>query len=302
LPIHEENQPMAPFQRVGILIRNTPPDEGVLVFAAHLAHLGVEEYVCMHAPCDDDDSQGLLDTKEVEAVVRAALASEAYQNTTCQVLQGDHIREVLRVARDQDLDLVIMGRRLPSSQIGMGSKIVRIIRKSPCSVLVVPELCRPHFGRILVAVDCSDYSKRVMETGIAIAKASPEASPQVLAVTVRHVTSRYDLAGVSFKESVEAQRGYGRKDLDAFLANIDAQGIPIEPLVLLSDAPALAISHAAMARKMDIVVAGGRGATATTATLLGSTSEELLMTCAAPLLIVKKKGETLRFLEALFST
>jgi len=294
---------MAPFQKVGVLIRNAPVDEAVLAFATHMAQLGTEEFICMHAVGEEDDAlHGSLDTKGLEDKVRAALASDVVQNTTCQVLEGDHLQQVLRVARDRDLDLAIIGRKLPSSQAGVGTKIVRIVRKSPCSVLVVPELCRPHFGRILVAVDCSEHSKRAMAVAIAIAKASKEASPQVLAVTVRHVSSRYDLAGVTFEQSAEAQRGYGRKDLDAFLADIDPQGIPIEPLVLLSDAPALAISHAAMARKMDIVVAGSRGATAAAAALLGSTSEELLMTCAMPILIIKQKGETLRFLEALFST
>lgn len=294
---------MAPFQKVGILVRNAPLDEAVLAFATHMAQLGAQEFVCMHAVGDDDDdAQGPLDTKGLEAKVRAALASDAFQNTTCQILEGDHLQQLLRVARDRDLDLAIIGRKLPSSQAGVGSKIVRIVRKSPCSVLVVPELCRPHFGRILVAVDCSEHSKKAMTAAIAIAKASKEASPQVLAVTVRRVSARYDLAGVTFEQSAEAQRGYGREHLDTFLAGVDAQGIPIETLVLLTDAPALAISHAAMARKMDIVVAGSRGATAAAAALLGSTSEELLMTCAMPILIVKQKGETLHFLEALFST
>lgn len=294
---------MAPFQKVGVLVRNASVDEAVLAFAAHMTQLGAEELICMHAVGEEDDAvHGSLDAKGLEDKVRAALASDVFQNTTCQILEGNHLQQVLRLARDRDLDLAIIGRKLPSSQAGLGSKIVRLVRKSPCSVLVVPELCRPHFGRILVAVDCSEHSKKAMTAAIAIAKASNEASPQVLAVTVRHVPSRYDLAGVTFEESARAQRDYGRKDLDSFLSGLDAQGIPIEPLVLLSDAPALAISHAAMARKMDIVVAGSRGATAAAAALLGSTSEELLMTCAMPVLIVKQKGETLRFLEALFST
>lgn len=294
---------MAPFQKVGVLVRNAPLDEAVLAFATHMAQLGAEELFCIHVTRDEDEqAREPLDAKGLESKVKAALPSDVFQKTTCKVIEGDHLEQLLRMARDRDLDLAIIGRKLPSSQAGVGSKMVRIVRKSPCSVLIVPELCRPHFSRILVAIDCSEHSKKAMAAAIAIAKASKEASPQVLAVTVRHVSSRYDLAGVTFEQSAEAQRGYGREALDTFLSGVDAQGIPIEPLVLLSDAPALAISHAAMARKMDIVVAGSRGATAAAAALLGSTSEELLMTCAMPILIVKQKGETLRFLEALFST
>ncbi len=294
---------MAPFQKVGVLLRNAPPDEAVLAFTAHMSLLGADEFVCIYVTGDEDEqSHEVLDAKGLEASVKAAMPNNVFQKTTCKVFEGDHLEQLLRMARDRDIDLAIIGRKLPSSQAGVGSKMVRIVRKSPCSVLVVPELCRPHFGRILVAVDCSEHSKKAMAAAIALAKASKQASPQVLVVTVRHVSSRYDLAGVTFEQSVEAQRGYGREALDTFLTGVDTQGIPIEPLVLLSDTPALAISHAAMARKMDIVVAGSRGATAAAAALLGSTSEELLMTCAMPILIVKQKGETLRFLEALFST
>ncbi len=294
---------MAPFQRVGVLVRNAPPDDAVLAFAAHMAQLGAEELVCIHVPGEEDEpTHEALDAEGLKAKVKAALPNDIFQKTTCKVFEGDHLKQLLHMARERDLDLAIIGRKLPSSQAGVGSKIVRIVRKSPCSVLVVPELCRPHFGRILVAVDCSEHSKKAMAVAIAMAKASKERTPQVLAVTVRRVSSRYDLAGVTFAQSVETQRDHGREALNTFLAGVNTQGIPVEPLVLLSDAPALAVSHAAMARKMDIVVAGSRGATAAAAALLGSTSEELLMTCAMPILIVKQKGETLRFLEALFST
>jgi len=294
---------MTPFQKVGVLLKNTPTDEAVLAFAAHMAQLGAQEFACVHVAREEGDPPvAALDAKTFEAKVHAALPKAVAERTTCRVLEGDHLRQLLRLTRDEDLDLAIIGRKLPSSQTGVGTKIARIVRKAPCSVMIVPELCRPHFGRALVAVDCSDHSKQAMDVAIEVVKASGEPSPQILAVTVRQVASRYDLAGVTFEESVKAQQAYGKKDLDAFLADVDVAGIPIETLVLLSDAPALAITHAAMARKMDIVVAGSRGATSAAATLLGSTSEQLLLACAMPILIVKQKGETLNFLEALFST
>jgi len=294
---------MDPYHKAGVFLKNGPIDEAVLAFAAHIAELGVRELHFFHI--DDPEnlqSFGPLGMGELEAIVAKAMPKSLTAAISCEVRKGDYLENTLRIARDEDLDLLTIGRKLPSSQVGLGSRVVRIGRKSPCSVLVVPELCTPHFGRIMVAVDCSDHSRRAIGTAIALAKTSSEKHSQVVALTVRQLPSRPDLAGVTFKESVETQRQRGYRDLDSFLSSIDAQGVSIEPLVVLSENPALAITHAATAKKMDVVVAGSRGTTSTTATLLGSTSEELLMACAMPILLTKEKGETLSFLEALFAT
>lgn len=294
---------MYPFQIVGTFLTGAPTDDAVLAFAAHTGQFGAANLHCVLV--DDPDSPfsaGTADADQFEGRVRAALPKEMIERTTFEVRRGNPLDEGLRVARDRNLDLAIIGRKIPSSQIGEGVKVARVVRKAPCSVLVVPEYCRPHFGRVLVAIDCSAHSKLAIEAAVGLVKASSEARPELIALTVRRITARHDLAGVTFEESVEAQRTHGRRDLDAFLKDIDAGGVPIEPLVILSEQPALAISHVAMAKKMDIVVAGTRGITMTAAALLGSTSEELLMACAMPLLMVKKKGETLHLLEAIFST
>ncbi len=294
---------MDQYRKAGVFLKNGPIDEAVLAFASHMAELGVRELHFFHVD-DSQDPQSFepMSVGELEAIASNAMPKSASVEVTCEVRKGNYLENTLRIARDQDLDLLILGRKLPSSQAGLGFRMLRIARKSPCNVLIVPELCTPHFGRIMVAVDCSDHSKRSLETAIALAKTAGEDDPQVVAVTVRRLPSRPDLAGVTFKESVEAQRERGRRDLDEFLSSIDTQGLSVEPLVVLSEEPALAITHAATAKKMDMVVAGSRGTTATTATLLGSTSEELLMACALPILLTKEKGETLSFLEALFST
>jgi len=192
------------------------------------------------------------------------------------------------------------GRRLPVSQAGLGTRIVRIARKSPCSVLVVPELCQPHFNRVLVAVDRSEHAKLSLQTAVALAEAAGPSKMQLAAVAVRSVSPRYDLAGLTFHEAVEKQRGFGERDLREFLGQLDTRNVQVESIVVLSDDVGAAIAQVATARKMDLIILGSRGETRPTAVLLGSTSEQLLMTCALPVLVVKQKGETLRLLDALF--
>lgn len=295
---------MPTFAKLGAFLTDCPADDAVLAFVAHLARFGAAQsrVHCIHVQSGrPDGSTQDPDPAKLEQQVKDALPPEVFERTCCEVRPGGGIVEVLKAARDEDLDLVLLGRYLPSSQLGLGSRLTRLIRKCPCSVLVVPDHCRPHFGRILVAVDGSRHSEISMKTAVLLARHAGESDPQLVVQTVRHVDPRHDLAGVTFKESADAQREYGQRDLERFLKKIDTKDLACETVVSLSESPAQAIVELAMVRKMDIVVVGSRGATGTTAAILGSTSEQVLTTCAAPVLVVKEKGETLRLLEALFA-
>ncbi len=290
---------MDPFNKIGVFLTDGPADDAVLGFADHIAHAGVSHLSCIHIK--GEHAAADTDTAAFEARVRERLPEGLAGEVTFEVQTGGVIADALKSARDRDLDLVLMGRYLPSSQLGLGARMTRLARKCPCSVMAVPNHCRPHFSRILVAVDGSRHSTLSMNAALALATAAGDARPQLLVQTVRHVDPRHDLAGVTFEESADAQREHGRKDLEHFMANIDTRGTSVETVVSLADTPARAIVELATARKMDIVVVGSRGATAAAAAILGSVSEEVLATCAMPILIVKEKGETLRLLEALFS-
>ena len=293
---------MKRFENMGVFLKDSPADDAVLEFAAHMAHLGIRQMHCIHV---HDAAPGGVETDpdltELRAKVAAALPSDLLDQTVCEVKPGTNLVEVLKAARDKDMGLIIVGRRLPSSQMGMGAKITRIVRKAPCSVMVVPELCQPRFARILVAVDHSQHSKLSMEAAVALVKASGNPDARLLALTIRSVAARPELVGLTFDEAAAKQQAFGQKDIDRFLSGIETHGIPVESLVVLSDDPAAAITHVAMAKRVDIVVTGSRGATRPAAILLGATAEKLLMDCAMPILVVKEKGETTHLLEAIFA-
>jgi len=292
---------MESFRRIGIFLKNTKLDRPVMGFASHIAGTGDHELLFAHvANPEDPDCGPQPNADEFERMVRAQMPDNLKAKIETRVLTGDQTDTILRCTRNENFDLVILGRKLPSSQLGLGAKISRIVRKTPCSVLVIPELCEPHFDRIMVAIDCSDHSRRAVETALEIAKAS-RATPQMVAVTVRSVGLGYDVAGHTFQEAADQQVNFGQKQLTDFLAEIPTDGIDIAKMVLISESPALAVTHAAMARKVDIVIVGSRGASSTTAALLGSNSEQLLATCALPTMVVKEKGETMSLLEAIFS-
>ncbi len=295
---------MRDFAQFGAFLSDCPSDDAVLESVGHLAKMGPAKsrVYCVHVQLDfPGGTVRKPEPSEFEARIREALPTDVFERTECLVQTSHGVAEVLRVARDKDLDLAVMGRYLPSSQMGLGGRLTRVVRKCPCSVLVVPDQWRPHFARIQVAVDGSKHSEISLKTAIVLARNAGASNAELVVQTVRHVDVRHDLAGVTFKESADAQRAYGRRDLERFLSGIDTQGLAVEIVVSLSESPAHAIVELAMARKMDIVVVGSRGATSAAAAILGSTSEQVLNACGAPVMIVKEKGETLHLLEALFA-
>ncbi|MCB9857112.1 MAG: universal stress protein [Phycisphaerales bacterium] len=291
---------MLDIKKIGVFLKNTPVDDAVMAFASHIGRDPARQlYIANVQNPNDPESPTPPTADAFDKSVRSRLSDAAQAAVRTAVLSGNQIEQILRAARDENLDLMVLGRKLPSSQVGIGAKITRIVRKSPCSVLVVPDLCQPHFDRILAAVDCSDHSRDALEAAIQIARTAP-GQRQVTAALVRSVPIGYDVAGVTFVEAAERQRQRGLESLTNFIASTDTAGVNVDPLILLSEDPALAITHAAMAKKMDIVIVGSRGSSGTAAALLGTTSERLLMSCATPTLIVKRKGETLSLLEAVF--
>lgn len=289
---------MSLFERIGVYLTDRASDSAVVAHARDMVRRGARHIRVIQSQdpaAGPGDHSGLADLKrEAEAaaggVFRATDAAE-----------GGGLTEILEAARDDSLDLIIVGRRLLSSEGRTDDRFTRVARKAPCSVLIAPELERPHFSRMLAAVDCSGHSQRTIEMAIELARTAADAPPQLVVLTVRQVDPGYYRAGVSYEEAEAAQHRYGERDLDQLMSPIDTQGVSVERQIAISLDPAEAIAEIAAVRKMDLVVIGSRGLSRAAVALLGSVSERILQRCPLPVLIVKEKGETLHVLEALFT-
>jgi nucleotide-binding universal stress UspA family protein len=210
--------------------------------------------------------------------------------------------EILRSARDLELGLIVKGRQLPAHQAAVGSAFTRLARKAPCSVLIVPAYCRPHISRFHVAVDLSGHSKLALEHALEFARASTADTgqrAQLLAQVVYCVGYGYHKLGMQFEQAMAAQEQATQQKLAEFLADVDTSGVDFETQCTCSEDVPAAVHELAAARKMDIVVVGSRGLTPTAAVILGGTAERILLRAPQPVLIVKRKGETVGLLNAL---
>jgi len=106
--------------------------------------------------------------------------------------------------------------------------------------------------------------------------------------------------GLTLQQAVAQREQVVRQQLDEFVQQVDTSGLAVELVPTVADSTEDAILEVAISRKMDFIVVGSRGQGSMS--ILGSTPERLLHNSPLPVLIVKRKGETVPILEALFGT
>ena len=295
---------MKQYRRIGVFLTGSPADDEALGFAGRFAAVAESEKVLcvyVHGGGPEVAGGGPINIEDLRESVLGALPDEVAARTEVEVHEGHGVAEILRSARDLELDLVVKGRRLPAHEVAVGSACTKLARKSPCSVLIVPNYCRPHVSRIHVPVDFSEHSKLALNAALEIARAGATGGeqPQVLVQTVYHAGYGYHMLGMDRDQAIAKQAEVTQQSLDEFLADVDTSGVQFEAICTCSEDTAAAVHELAAARKMDMIVVGSRGLSPAAAAILGGNAERILLRAPQPVLIVKRKGETVGLLNAL---
>ena len=215
---------------------------------------------------------------------------------TCDVVEGSPATEILKLLRQEEIDLVVAGKTSGHQNSGLLPE--KLARKAPCSVLVVPEGTQPEMTNVLAAVDFSENSVHAMEAAIAFARSVPLRRVRCLhAYWLPHVM--HPAADGSNKGFQAFLKECAEKRYQEFVHTLDHDGVAVVPELLMEKHAAKAVTGAVYEHDVNLVVVGARGRTAAAAVLLGSVTERLLATINVPLLAVKKKGTGLTVLEAL---
>src|ERR1039457_2831596 len=91
-------------------------------------------------------------------------------------LKGRPFQEVCNLARESDIDLIVISTRGNTGlkHLALGSTVERIVRYSPCPVLVTRKQNRGKvpfkFGKILVPIDFSECSMKALDYAKGLAK------------------------------------------------------------------------------------------------------------------------------------
>ncbi len=209
----------------------------------------------------------------------------------------DQMEIFLRWALIKDVDLIIMGRK--ETLEGNGSLAKGIAKKAPCSILMLQEK-RPAGlpKKIMVPTDFSDHTEMIYQFSERICK---DLHAELVPVHIYQVPHGYSKTGKTFEEFSEIMKENASKDFKKFLHKNNHRDLDCHFVLNESGDEGKLLLEEANKINADMILLGSRGRTKSAAILLGSVAEKLVMVNnVLPMLIFKKKGETVGFFEALF--
>lgn len=222
------------------------------------------------------------------------------QSTTIHALRGQPFEQICQVARDTNIDLIVIATRGNTGlkHLVLGSTAERVVRYSPCPVLVVrPTTRKKTTGRngsaqtalsikkILVPIDFSDCSMK----GLAYAKALGEEFRAKLvllhAVHLEYYVASDEYARYDLPLLMQQAEKDAKEQMRDLVKKTDWEGLKVET-ALEAGHPGQQICHRAEDRHADLIVTSTHGLTGLKHILIGSTAEYMVRHAPCPVLVV----------------
>jgi nucleotide-binding universal stress UspA family protein len=223
-----------------------------------------------------------LETTVRERLLRITALDETKPSLDFHLRSGTAHAEILRFAREQQTDLIVMGThgRGAVAHAVMGSVAETVVRTAPCPVLTVRKPPREYVApNILVPTDFGDASDTALSYGRTLAHTFGGR------LHLLHVMENYFMRPiVANARAVEAG---ALRQLDERLTHSDRCTLGTSATLEVSDHPAAAIVEYANAAPVDFIVMGTHGRASMERLLIGSVAEHVIRTASCPVLTVR---------------
>ncbi len=301
-----------PVQKAMVCLDFTETDQTLIAYADFMANImQVEELIFLHAMKDADlprelenilsveqrDFKGFLLGK-MEETVRTILPEEHSYNIEFAITEGGITEHIVRFALSNEVDLVMLGRKVQSS--GSGVILTRLARRLHCSLIIVPENTELVLDDILVCTDFSKWSEMALEAAVSFA--AQDDSVTIYCQNIFEVPTGYHASGKSYNEFAKIMKKHAHRRYREFISKIDTQSVAVAPIFTLhrKGNTATLIKDTAGSVEVNLVILGSKGRTFASSMFLGSFAEKLIREeFTMPLMILKAKHETLGVIKAL---
>jgi nucleotide-binding universal stress UspA family protein len=298
---------IAPLKKVIVCLDHTKKDQGLIENACALSKIaGTTHITFLNIIKDFNLPESLV--KEFPDLLDKALEERKNEikgliekhfkcdiPTKIVVRQGGETKEILKAANEINSDLIILGRKKVSDSV----LSTRVARRSPCNLLVIPNGEKLKFDKIFIPVDFSDYSSLSLRRTLLLTK---DLKSKIYLQNVYTVPSCYRYSGKSYQDFSDIMKGHAIKDLEVLIKKAEKQEQELIPVATLDkDGKVIdLILKAAAQKKVDMIVMGAKGRTATSALFIGSKAERMIrINDSIPLMIIRKKGAVAGILETL---
>ena len=216
-------------------------------------------------------------------------------------LQGRPFEEICRLARERNIDLIVTSSRglTGFKHLVLGSTAERIIRYSPCPVLVVRSTAHQKtsrngnrtasklsFGKIMVPIDFSECSLRGLDYAKALARQFGSKLVLLHSVAPQYYVSNDEYARFDFSMLMQQCEKAARAQLKELLEKTDWGGVAEVEASLLAGHPGDQICSRAADRRVDLIVTSTHGRTGLKHIFIGSTAEYVVRHSRCPVLVI----------------
>jgi nucleotide-binding universal stress UspA family protein len=211
--------------------------------------------------------------KKIVWEAEALFKEEGIEFNARVVEHADPAETILRLAKDENYDLVVMGNRgeTEAEVFSLGSVAKKVSRHAECPVLIVKE--KTEISKILVGIDGSENAEKALEHAVELAK------KHKAKITLLNVEESKLL---SLKPEVAKEIG------ESILSGAAAKVKEVEFNTQLEFGnPAETIIEVAEKGNYDIIVVGSRGLSKVKRFFLGSVSDDISHHARRSVLIVK---------------
>ena len=284
------------YQQLMVWLAGTEADAGLIRYAAMVARMGTAHSVrFVHVLSRPAGSAAGRDHDVVQAELQAKVRTHFADvpetvDVSYDILEGPLVDRLLAHVAEKHVDLLLVSDHCTPSERKTLSR--RLAMKAPCSVWMVPEGGPAAIKRILVPIDFSEHSADSMRVATSMARLCGQA--ECLAVHVY-----FNEAVVTYEGYDRVLRGEEEQAYKQFIAPIDCQGVKVTPLFEEGVNVTHVIGRLVKRDDVDLIVMATRGRSRSSAILLGSVTEEMMIETNVSLLAVKHFGARLGVLQAL---
>ncbi|MBN2078903.1 MAG: universal stress protein [Spirochaetes bacterium] len=271
------------------------PAKSEKVYAVHLAdNLEVPEeirsqYQSILEPADE------FIAGEIREKIKLRLTAGVDTDVLVISKHGSALDEILRLAVEKDVDLIVVGRRPETKESGTLAE--KLTRTAPCSVLTVPCCTTGDFGKILLPLDFTENAGYAFD--VATAWGAALKAKTIFPLCVYNVPAGFHKSGKTHEQFAAIMEKNARNEYEKFIKVMDLRGVALEPRFVLGDNIAKTILDEILKTHAELLVMGTRGRSGGVASLLGTTTERVLSQTDIPLLAVKQKGSGIGLLRML---
>jgi nucleotide-binding universal stress UspA family protein len=210
----------------------------------------------------------------------------ADRDVSTTMVRGKASTEIVRAARRQEAELIILGRHGKSSvrATRLGSTAEGAIRRARTSVLVVSQPVSGRYRRPLVAVDFSETARLAIDLALRLTDAGTSRIDVLHVLGAREDGLPQDVVANDYEQETRAR-------LEAFFTAFAGAGVDFTPIVERGD-PRQVIVDAAAARGCDLIVLGARGRASLQRLLSGSVAEAVVRTARCDVLVVRSRRDS----------